>query len=234
MPIFALSENIGYVAHMTFTDISQDSSLLSGSRMPAGRGLRPRILVIDNRDSFVFNLVQLLRESGRRPSVEVVSCDCLEGLHPEDFDGVLISPGPGIPSEAGSMTGFLSSCIGARVPVLGVCLGFQAIAEHFGGTISPMPHPRHGHLSRLHITFPGDPVLKGVPEGTAVGRYHSWKADPDNLPEELRVTSIDEDGNIMSISHRSLPVYGFQFHPESFITGCGKLMTDNWLSLTRH
>lgn len=193
-----------------------------------------RILVIDNRDSFVFNLVQLLRESSPEPEIDVAGCDSLEDIRPEEYDGVLISPGPGIPSEAGGMTGFLARCTVSRIPVLGICLGMQAITEHFGGTIAPMPHPKHGHMSRLHIAEPQDPIIKGVPEGAAVGRYHSWKAVEESLPEELIVTSYDEDGNIMSISHRDLPLYGLQFHPESVISEYGRLMADNWLSIIRH
>lgn len=190
-----------------------------------------KILVIDNRDSFVFNLVQILRESPSAPSFEVKDCDSLADTDMSAYDGILISPGPGIPSEAGMMTEILAGCAGTH-SIFGVCLGFQAIVEHFGGTISPMAFPRHGHRSSLRITGCDDPIFRGIPDGTAAGRYHSWKADPENLPMVLEATSFDEDGNIMSVRHRHLPVFGVQFHPESCMTDCGRTMVENWLKVT--
>lgn len=186
-----------------------------------------RILVIDNNDSFVYNAVQLLREAKAR--VEVRRSDSLEGVLLSEYDGVLLSPGPGLPSEAEGLMAGIEAVEKAGVSVLGICLGHQALAQHFGARLLNMEAPLHGHASRLSIVDRQDPLLRGLAEPSLVGRYHSWVVDPASLPAELSVSSYDEQGNIMSLRHRSRPVYGVQFHPESCISNCGGQIIRNWL-----
>ncbi len=186
-----------------------------------------RILVIDNNDSFVYNAVQLLREAEAR--VEVRRSDSLEGVLLSGYDGVLLSPGPGLPSEAEGLMAGIDAIEKAGISVLGICLGHQALAQHFGARLRNMEAPLHGHASRLSIVDRQDPLLRGLPEPSLVGRYHSWVVDPASLPAELSVSSYDEQGNIMSLHHRSRPVYGVQFHPESCISNCGGQIIRNWL-----
>lgn len=186
-----------------------------------------RILVIDNNDSFVYNAVQLLREAEAR--VEVRRSDSLEGVLLSEYDGVLLSPGPGLPSEAEGLMAGIDAIEKAGISVLGICLGHQALAQHFGARLLNMEAPLHGHASRLSIVDRQDPLLRGLREPSLVGRYHSWVVDPASLPAELSVSSYDEQGNIMSLRHRSRPVYGVQFHPESCISNCGGQIIRNWL-----
>lgn len=190
-----------------------------------------RILIIDNYDSFVFNIVQLLRESALCPQIEVVKNTDIPFHRLDSFQGIVLSPGPGIPAEAGSLPKLLEQCATTH-PLLGICLGHQAIVEHFGGTIINLHAPLHGHCSHLKITDSTDPLLRGIGEGAAIGRYHSWSADPATLPPCLRVSATDEEGNIMAIRHTSLPIYGLQFHPESYISACGARIIDNWLEMS--
>ena len=189
-----------------------------------------RILIIDNYDSFVFNIVQLMRELPAPPDTMVVKNTDIPFGQLNSFQGIVLSPGPGIPSEAGSLPELLRQCATTH-PLLGICLGHQAIVEHFGGTISPLPSPLHGHRSHLKITDNSDPLLHGVDDGTAIGRYHSWTADPATLPPCLRVSATDEEGHIMVVRHTTLPVCGVQFHPESYISACGAQMVANWLAM---
>lgn len=186
-----------------------------------------RILIVDNYDSFVYNLVQLLDEAGGC-NYDVVFNDRIdfEALHL--YDNILLSPGPGIPAEAGKTTELLDYCKNTHA-ILGVCLGFQALVELFGGKLLQLKHPRHGHESLLTITDPHDVLLKGLHSGTRIGRYHSWVVEPASLPPELKVSGVDEDGNIMSVYHERLPLHGVQFHPESIITEAGEQMIRNWI-----
>lgn len=189
-----------------------------------------RLLLVNNRDSFVYNIVQLLRESMYAPDFDVADNERIPFDETGLYDGMILSPGPGIPSEAGRMTDLIGKCAGTH-PLLGICLGHQAIVEHFGGRILNMPFPLHGHRTSLHIADPADPLLAGVREGEYVGRYHSWTADAGNIPSCLMVSSFDKEGNVMSVRHVSLPVFGLQFHPESYISkGCGARILDNWLA----
>lgn len=185
------------------------------------------ILVIDNHDSFVYNLVQLLRQNGRC-RFEIISNDRIADCHPRRFDKILLSPGPGIPEEAGDMPALIDQCKHTH-PILGICLGHQAIAENFGASLQQLTSPRHGHSSPLNITDPGDPLFRQIPPGTPIGRYHSWVIDPAGLPACLKISSLDEEGHIMSFYHASLPIHGLQFHPESIITRHGRQIIDNWL-----
>lgn len=187
-----------------------------------------RILIVDNYDSFVYNLVQLLNEVGNC-RFDMAYNDRIDFKALHLYDKILLSPGPGLPAEAGKMPELLARCKDTHA-ILGVCLGFQALGELFGGTLLRLEHPRHGHESRLTITDPADLLLYGVDNGTKIGRYHSWVVRPEDLPSELKVSGVDEEGNIMSFYHESLPLHGVQFHPESIITEAGKQMIRNWVN----
>lgn len=196
-----------------------------------------KILLIDNYDSFVFNIVGLLRQCRREfPCLEwdVVKNDRVTLPEAEGYDGLILSPGPGLPAEAGRMPEVIKRCAG-RIPILGVCLGCQAIAEAFGCGLRQLEAPRHGHPSPLHIEDPSDPLV-GFLSGqrVTVGRYHSWVIDESTMTADtpLTVTSRDEDGLIMSISHRTHPLFGLQFHPESIITTHGPHLLLRFLRLT--
>ncbi len=189
-----------------------------------------KILVIDNYDSFVYNLVQLLREAEEAPAFEVVRNDAVDFGRLGDFGGVLLSPGPGVPEEAGDLLRVVERCRGTHA-VLGVCLGLQAIAEAFGGRLKRLEAPLHGHRSVLRRVGGDDPLFAGVPEGMAVGRYHSWVVDERSLPAELKVGTVDEEGHVMSLYHRELPICGVQFHPESCISEGGARLLANWLRM---
>jgi para-aminobenzoate synthetase component 2 len=186
----------------------------------------PSILVVDNYDSFVYNLVQYLGELGALVTVrrndEVAASD-LEALH---FDGVLISPGPGYPSTAGNCVEIVRYCGDAGVPLLGVCLGHQALAEAFGGRVLVAPELLHGRASLVEHDDKG--VFRNVANPLVVGRYHSLVVVDEGLPEEIEV-SARSNGLIMGIRHRSLDLEGVQFHPESVLTQDGYLILANWL-----
>ncbi len=187
------------------------------------------VLVINNYDSFVYNAVQLLRESSHLPLIDIVYNDCVTAEDIATCDGVLLSPGPGIPSEANRLMSAIDDIIRLRKPVLGICLGHQALAEAFGARLVQMESPLHGHASQLRITDTDDSLFRGV-ENATVGRYHSWVVEPQSLPGDLKVSAWDEEGNIMAFYHTTMPVHGVQFHPESVITDCGRTLIDNWLS----
>lgn len=194
-----------------------------------------RVLVIDNHDSFVYNITGLLERikcgAGMDSLIwQVRGCDDTDPGEVCGFDAVILSPGPGLPSEAGRLSEIVARCAEERVPVFGICLGFQAIAEYMGARLVNMPEPRHGHLSRLYDIDAGDPVMGVLASGhPAVGRYHSWVVDPRSVPESLVPTSFDEEGNIMSLRHAALPMWGTQFHPESVITECGESIMQAFL-----
>jgi para-aminobenzoate synthetase component 2 len=186
----------------------------------------PSILVVDNYDSFVYNLVQYLGELGALVTVrrndEVAASDVAR-MHP---DGVLISPGPGYPSTAGNCLEIVRYCSEADVPLLGVCLGHQALAEAFGGRVLVAPELLHGRASL--VTHDGRGVFRDVANPLVVGRYHSLVVVDEGLPDELEV-GARSNGLVMGIRHRSLDLEGVQFHPESVLTQDGYLMLANWL-----
>ena len=188
-----------------------------------------RILVVDNYDSFVFNLVQYLGQLGVEADVwrndDARLSD--EAAVAREFDGVLLSPGPGTPERAGGSIGLVSACAAERTPLLGVCLGHQAIGVAFGATVDRAPELLHGKTSSVFHTNIG--VLQGLPDPFTATRYHSLTILPESLPSALEVTARTRSGVIMGVRHRELPIHGVQFHPESILTEGGHRMLANWL-----
>ena len=184
-----------------------------------------RVLVVDNYDSFVFNLVQYLGQLG--VDVVVARNDEIVAAEVRGYDGVLLSPGPGTPEAAGISVELVGACETEGVPLLGVCLGHQAIAVAHGATVSRAPELLHGKTSQIHHTGAG--VLHGLPDPFTATRYHSLAVEPDTLPAELAVTGRTEGGVVMALRHRDLPVEGVQFHPESVLTQGGHLLLATWL-----
>jgi len=185
------------------------------------------ILVIDNYDSFTWNLVHLLWESGAS-RVDVVRNDEVIDKQPDSYDKLVFSPGPGIPSEAGMMCDLIRQYAG-RKPILGVCLGHQAIAEVFGGKLLNLSKVYHGVATDI-LHDSSDYLFEGIPESFKAGRYHSWVADSNHFPSELRVTARDREGWIMALSHKVHDVKGLQFHPESILTEYSGEIMRNWLN----
>ena len=187
----------------------------------------PNILVIDNYDSFTFNLVHLLHECGHDATVWRNDKFALADV--AAFDKILLSPGPGIPEEAGLLLDVIKE-YGSSKSILGICLGQQAIAEVYGGTLYNLSKPVHGTATALHITDTEEPIFSGLPQSFPVGRYHSWAVSREGFPDTLHITAEDESGVIMALSHKTLDVKGLQFHPESVLTEHGKEMIANWLA----
>lgn len=183
-----------------------------------------RILVIDNYDSFVYNLVQYLAQLG--VEVDVRRNDDVTPAQVRAYDGVLLSPGPGTPEDAGVCMDVVRECAG-QVPILGVCLGHQAIAAVYGGVVDRAPELLHGKTSLVEHS--GEGVLADLPQPFTATRYHSLAVVPDSVPDVLKVTGVTDTGVIMALRHRSLPVEGVQFHPESVLTEGGHLLLANWL-----
>lgn len=189
-----------------------------------------RILVIDSYDSFVYNLVQYLGELGAEPVVyrnDALTVDEALALRP---DGVLLSPGPGRPEHAGIICEAITAFAAAGTPVLGVCLGHQAVGQVYGASVVRAPHLMHGKTSPIEHTGAG--VFAGLPSPLTATRYHSLVLDPETVPECLEVTARTPDGIVMGVRHRELPVEGVQFHPESILTVCGHDLLRNFLART--
>jgi para-aminobenzoate synthetase component 2 len=185
-----------------------------------------RILVVDNYDSFVFNLVQYLYQLGAE--CEVLRNDEVATSHAQDgFDGVLLSPGPGAPEQAGVCVDMVRHCAATGVPVFGVCLGMQSMQVAYGGVVDRAPELLHGKTSPVEHSGKG--VFAGLPSPFTATRYHSLAAEPGTVPAELEVTARTPDGIVMGLRHRELPVEGVQFHPESVLTEHGHRMLANWL-----
>lgn len=184
-----------------------------------------RILVIDNYDSFVFNLVQYLGQLGAE--CVVVRNDEIKVSDADGFDGVLISPGPGIPEEAGISMAMIKYCAEKKIPLFGVCLGHQAIAAVFGGKVSRAPELLHGKTSQVKHHQKG--VFADLPSPFTATRYHSLAVERNSVPSELEITGETESGIIMGLRHKELPIEGVQFHPESVLTEHGHMMLANWL-----
>lgn len=188
-----------------------------------------RILLIDNYDSFTYNLVHYFLEFDEVELV-VVKNDTVEDLTLQEADKLVISPGPGIPTQLPNVLEIIKKFSGVK-PIFGICLGLQSIYEAFGGTLLNPERVFHGVTSTVVITDEEDAILKGISNPFKAGRYHSWVCDPKTLPSELLITSWDEDKEIMSCRHRDHPTYGVQFHPESFLTPEGKKMIANFIRL---
>jgi para-aminobenzoate synthetase component 2 len=184
-----------------------------------------RILVIDNYDSFVFNLVQYLAQLGAECTV--VRNDEVEASEASKYDGVLISPGPGTPDKAGISIAMIKYCAENSISLFGVCLGHQAIGEAFGATVSRAPELLHGKTSQ--VIHNGTGVLTNLPSPFTATRYHSLAVERQTVPEVLEITGSTDSGVVMSMRHKTLPIQGVQFHPESVLTEHGHLMLANWL-----
>jgi para-aminobenzoate synthetase component 2 len=186
-----------------------------------------KILVVDNHDSFVFNIVQYLDELGA--ATVVVKNDEVDPDFCKNFAGVVISPGPGNPQSAGASIDVVKHCDQADIPVLGICLGLQVIGAAYGAKISSAPELLHGRTSQ--ILHNGTDVFKNIPNNFIATRYHSLAIEPDSMPEALEVTAKCSDGTIMGISHRKKNILGVQFHPEAVLTQHGYELLANWLEL---
>lgn len=186
-----------------------------------------RILIFDNYDSFTYNLVQLV-EKILHEKVEVFRNDRIDLEEIKEFDKIILSPGPGIPSEAGLLLPLIKEYAASK-PILGVCLGHQAIGEAFGGTLINLSTVYHGVATNCQLSMVNCQLFQGLPEEIEVGRYHSWIVSDKNLPEDLEVTARDENGYIMALRHKTYDVQGVQFHPESVLTPHGETIMRNWL-----
>lgn len=187
----------------------------------------PRILVVDNYDSFVFTLVGYLRQLGAE--VDVVRNDEVGPEHADGYDGVLLSPGPGAPADAGICVAMVRRAAERRQPLLGVCLGHQALAEAYGGTVTHAEELMHGKTSQVEHN--GTSVFGAVPSPFTATRYHSLAVVDQSVPDVLEVTARTPNGVIMGLRHKSAPLHGLQFHPESVLTEGGYLMLGNWLEI---
>jgi anthranilate synthase component 2 len=192
--------------------------------------MAPRLLVIDNYDSFTYNLVQQLGELGAELVVhrnDAITLSDIAGIAP---NGILVSPGPGRPKDAGISEAIIRE-LGGHIPLLGVCLGHQAIGEVFGARVVNAPHLMHGKVSDIH--HDGSGLFEGLPNPFTATRYHSLTLDPKSIPDELTVTAQTEDGVIMGVRHRDQSIHGVQFHPESILTPNGPELLKNFLQLCR-
>jgi anthranilate synthase component 2 len=188
--------------------------------------MEKKVLIIDNYDSFTYNLVHLMNEVGQE--AEVWRNDKFNMADVDQFDNILLSPGPGIPEEAGLLLELIRTYAPTK-RIFGVCLGQQAIAEAFGGSLLNLGRPMHGIATSISVLDKQELLFKGIPDSFKVGRYHSWVVSNENLPSCLKVTAADENQQIMALRHTELDVRGVQFHPESVLTENGRQMMKNWL-----
>ena len=186
-----------------------------------------KTVIIDNYDSFTYNLSHVVKQLGAE--VTVVRNDCFALNDIAGYDKIILSPGPGIPSEAGLLTDVVRMYAG-RVPMLGVCLGHQAIGEVFGARLENLSEVFHGVATRCHIVAES-PIFRGLQKDITVGRYHSWVVAKDGFPACLEVTALSDEGQIMALRHREYPIYGIQFHPESVLTPDGMTIIKNFIGL---
>ncbi|WP_177734057.1 anthranilate synthase component II [Flavobacterium inviolabile] len=186
-----------------------------------------KILVIDNYDSFTYNLVHYLEDLDCEVTVYRNDAFLIEEI--KNFDKILLSPGPGIPDEAGLLKEVIRTYASTK-SILGVCLGQQAIGEVFGGSLINLEKVYHGVATPVTITVGDESLFNGLPENIEVGRYHSWVVNPDDFPEVLEITSVDDSGQIMSLRHKTFDVRGVQYHPESVLTPEGKTILKNWVN----
>ena len=185
-----------------------------------------RIVIIDNYDSFTYNLAHLVKSLGADVTVLRNDRFALEEL--EAFDKIILSPGPGIPSEAGLLMDVIRTYAG-RKPMLGVCLGHQAIGEVFGARLENLRDVFHG-VATEGRQFGTDPLFRGLPERIVMGRYHSWVVSREGFPDCLEITAVSDEGQVMALHHREFDIHGIQFHPESVLTPDGAVLLRNWLN----
>lgn len=188
----------------------------------------PRILVVDNYDSFVYTIVGYLNQLGAQ--THVVRNDAVPPAEQWKYDGVLVSPGPGAPGDAGQSVETILECAQRNIPMLGVCLGHQALAEAFGARTARAPELMHGQTSL--VTHNGSDLFDGLPQPLTATRYHSLAVEAATVPSELEITAHTANGIVMALAHRELPLYGVQFHPESILTEAGHRLFANWLLQT--
>lgn len=190
--------------------------------------MSPKLLLFDNYDSFTYNIAHQLREIGVEYDLYRNDKIALEEV--ERYDNIILSPGPGIPSEAGILLPLIKE-YASNKKILGICLGEQAIGEAFGANLTNLSKVYHGVETSIKIIH-DDPLFSGLGSELMVGRYHSWVVDPEGFPDDLVITAVDsENGHIMALRHKTLPIHGVQFHPESIMTPEGKRMLQNWLVL---
>lgn len=187
-----------------------------------------KVLVFDNYDSFTYNLVQII-ERILNQKVDVVRNDQITLEEVGKYDKIILSPGPGIPEEAGILLDLIKEYAPTK-SILGVCLGQQAIAEAFGGSLINLSEIFHGVATTTELIKGNTKLFKDLTSGLEVGRYHSWAVNPDNFPEELEITAVDKDGMIMALQHKMYDVHGVQFHPESILTPEGEVIIRNFLN----
>jgi anthranilate synthase component 2 len=205
----------------------ENQDINKGNSSSPFKGSGGKILIIDNYDSFTYNLVHLVNELGLE--CEVWRNDQFKLEDVAQFDKIILSPGPGIPSEAGLLLDVIKE-YAPKKSIFGVCLGQQAIAEAFGGTLHNLSRPMHGIATPIKVIDASEELFIDLPEHINVGRYHSWVVTPADLPADLIITAIDEkDQSIMALRHKDYDVRGVQFHPESVLTEYGKEMMQNWL-----
>lgn len=198
-----------------------------------------KVAVVDCQDSFVYNLVELLRNEPNCSinvldindvSIELAKKGAIEVV--ASYDALLLSPGPGLPQEQAALSDLIFAAEG-RCSILGVCLGLQAIAVAYGARLQQIEKPLHGHEDHLKAVSPEEPLFAGIPSGAPIGRYHSWIVEKETFPDVLEISAIsDKDSAIMALRHRKFPFHGVQFHPESFISAFGQRYISNWLALT--
>lgn len=186
-----------------------------------------KVLVFDNYDSFTYNLVQII-ERILNEKVDVIRNDEITLDEIGKYDKIILSPGPGIPEEAGILLDLIREYASSK-SILGVCLGQQAIAEAFGGSLINLSEIFHGVATSAELVKENTKLFRNLSSGLEVGRYHSWAVNPDDFPEELEITAVDKDGMIMALQHKSYDVHGVQFHPESILTPDGEVIIRNFL-----
>lgn len=186
-----------------------------------------KIAIIDNYDSFTYNLAHLVKELGAE--VTVLRNDKFDIADLEQYDKLILSPGPGIPSEAGLLMATIAAYAGKK-PMLGVCLGHQAIGEAFGASLTNLSEVFHG-VATEGEQLGNDPIFAGLPQRITMGRYHSWVVSRDALPDCLEITALSDEGQIMGLRHKNFDIHGIQFHPESVLTPDGRTIVDNFLKL---
>jgi len=206
-----------------------DHQITQSQNQPITRSQDHKIVVVDNYDSFTYNLVHLINEiiDGE---VAVLRNDQFEIDTIEAFDYIILSPGPGLPEEAGLLKDVIRK-YGPTKKIFGVCLGLQAIGEVFGGKLKNLPKVFHGMKTTMMQTKNADPIFEGIDQTFEAGRYHSWVINKESCPDDLLITAVDDDGEIMAARHKAFDIYGVQFHPESIMTPDGRKMLTNFLNL---